>query len=343
MPERLASVVPAHVLGPARAARPAPDGALRAVPDRDRLLRFLCSPAIVAADGAVASWASAANPGYPYPEAAALWLSWAAWRADRGDAAPAPALVRRVAARLAADLAPAGAIGKGGRLYLFDTCLAVHGLARVAHLPAAREGALRGLDGVARFLAADEPVLPRAPGGRRWSDRWHLQHDRGGALLLQAGRLLGEPRAVALARRLRERLDERALVPAYTHAKLYGLEGELLYRALGEPIGPADPAAAAGRLAALQSPAGALPAWTDRSGGPRSDATAQAVRLWCAVDPARHAAPVARALAWLAARQTPDGGVPYGPPCLDRTSWVAFFVDQAAAWAEDGAEPDRWL
>jgi hypothetical protein len=323
----------------------AAEAAPAAAPRRDRLAAFLRSTDVVCRSGCVWSWANPGHPGFPYPEAAALWLSWAAWRSDRAEDAPALEQRRRVAGWLGGSLTETGAIGKAGRLYLFDTCLAAHGLARsLPALPHLADAFRRSQDGIERFLDADRPVLPLASAApQHWSDRWYGQHDRGGALLLQAGRLLGERRAVDLARRLRERTDDRTMEPAYVHSFLYGLEGELLYRALGEPPGAVDLLDAGRRLTALQTADGALPAWTDGTGGPRADATAQAVRLWCRLDAQRFAPAIDRALGFLAARQYEDGGVDYGTGRGDRTTWVALFADQATAWAEEGAESDWWL
>jgi len=324
---------------------PEPRGQAGRGPDRARLAAFLGSEAVVSPAGCVWSWANPEHPGYAYPEAAALWLSWAAWRAGRGEPAPPPGERRRVAGWLTAVMGAGGAIGRAGRLYLFDTCLAVHALARsLPALPDLRMALDRALDGVERFLATGRPVLPLAStAAHHWSDRWYGQHDRGGALLLQAGRLAGDERAVTLARRLRARTDDRAMEPAYTHAFLYGLEGELLYRELGEPARAVDLASAAARLAALQAGDGSLPAWTDGTGGPRADATAQAVRVWCRLGADAFADAIAHALAFLAERQSRDGGIDYGPGRGDRTTWVALFADQAAAWAADGAERGWWL
>ncbi len=322
------------------AARDWPSVAL----DRERLFSFLCSSPVVPEDGAVPSWWNPRKPGYPYPEAAALWLSWAAWRKTRGESAPGDHMLRRVVTWLAGKLASAGAIGKGGRLFLFDTCLAAHGLARIStHLPEAQAPARIALDGVARFLEADLPVLPAAISPARWSYRWHLHHERGAALLRQAGLLLDEPRANRMADSLRARIDERVIRPEYLHATLYGVEGALLHRVFGLPQGPLNPAKEAERLAALQTPEGALPAFVGRDSGERCDTTAQAVRLWCVVDRARYDTAIANALMFLATRQHPEGGVDYGPRDGDRTVWVAIFTDQAAAWAHGGAEPEEWL
>ena len=325
---------PAEALAPGRAL----------APDRSRLGTFLRSPAVVASSGEVTSWWNPAHPGFPYPEAAALWLSWAAWRAARGESAPPDEQLRCVTLWLEHALGTTGTIGKHGRRYLFDTCLAAHGLACVAdRVPEARRAYVAALEGVVRFLRVDRPALPIPVGSTRWSDRWLGQQIRGAALLLQAGRLLGDDVAVLMARRIRERADDPEMSPAYTHAVLYGLEGDLLFRGLGEPAGKLSASGTADRLRRLQRPDGSLPAWTDGSGPPRTDATAQSIRLWCAVDRRRFAAAITGACAFLATQQYDDGGLDYGHGRGDRATWVAFFTDQAMAWVDGAVEPERWL
>ena len=124
----------------------------------------------------------------------------------------------------------------------------------------------------------------------------------------------------------------------FVHALAYGLEGELLLGALGEPAGTLDPRSGAGQLAELQSRSGGLPAWTDGSGSPRCDATAQAVRIWAVVGEPAHVAPIERALAFLAERQHPSGGLVYEADGGDVNTWASCFADQAAAWSHGAAD-----
>lgn len=316
-------------------------------PDQERARNWLVSPDVVTSDGAVVSWSNARRRGFDYPEAAALWLSWAAWRSLRGDPPPPTETIARVLARLTRDVLDAGGAGKGGAVYLFDACIVAHAAARVRvlfpELKCAATLLHAALRSVAELLAAGRAVLPPGPPGR-WSQGFGPHLLRGAALLLQAGRLVGDPTAERLATRIRTRV-----VPwphgarRYVHAILYGAEGALLLGTLGEPDGPVDPTAEATALVTLQRAGGGLPAFDDGRGGVRADATAQAVRLWCALDPERFAVPVSQALAFLARRQGRRGGIEYAPSSGDRNTWTTVFADQATAWAEGGAETDRWL
>ena len=306
------------------------------MPDGDALARWLLSSEVGDEAGAVWSWRNEDHEGFAYPEAAALWLSWASWRREGG--APREEATGRIAARLLADLESRGGVGRGDRVYLFDTCVALDALARVRgdldrDLP--RDRIAAGFDGLTRFLDADSPVLPPTDGPPRWSETWGPHLARAAALLLRAARALDHGAAAELAREIRARSGKRGIRSdrRYLHAAVYAAEGELLARALGEPASGESPRGVAEQLARVQYPGGGLPPWSDGSGAPRSDVTAQAVRLWAAVDPARYIDRQRMALAFLARCQTPTGAVLYERDGGDRNTWSSIFASQAATWA----------
>lgn len=304
------------------------------------MFTWLTSPLVVGDDGAVASWVNPHHPGFAYPEAAGVWLAWAAWRRRRGDPSPETAQLRRVAARLDSELSLGVGVGKGGQHYLFDTCIALHGLALSAQagadVRAGSAGVKGALDAITAFLDRGVATWPEPAEASRWSMKLGPFHRRAAGLLDHAGRSIGAPQAIDLAARLASRLE---LTPAegspdYVHAWCYALEGAALagdLRAL---------AVAAPRLAELQQGDGALPAWTHGGSPGRADATAQAIRLWCAADGAE---PVAtrRALHWLARQQMPGGGLRYEAGSGDATTWATCFGDQAVAWTREGT--DDWI
>jgi len=313
--------------------------------DRDRIARWLCSPAVLDERGRIASWHNPVHPGFAYSEAAAIWLSWAVWRHELGAWAPSEVRISRVARALRLDLRARGAVGRDGRLYLFDTSLALFALARAARI-CGQEGPgelAEQVAGLERFLRADSPVLPQADGDR-WSQRWGAHLARGAALLALAGRWMDLPLALSLARPVRARLPQvEQGGTVYVHALAYAAEGELIFRALGEPSGALRPALAAAHLAELQAPDGHLPAWSDGQGGARSDATAQAVRIWCAVDRQRYRSQADRALAFLARQQAEAGGIAYDSSSADLNTWASMFADQAACWNAGEAPGLTWI
>jgi hypothetical protein len=78
-------------------------------------------------------------------------------------------------------------------------------------------------------------------------------------------------------------------------------------------------------------------------GEPRSDATAQAVRLWLLRDRRRYGEAISRALGFLAACQSPDGGLRYSPGSDDLCSWSTMFALQAVAWLHHEPRLDELL
>jgi hypothetical protein len=312
-------------------------------PDRDRLFTWLSDQRVLRPDGQVLSWHNPSHPGYPYPEATALWLSWAAWRHQIGEITPATPAVRSVAAWLVAQLGGRGSIGRGHQRFLFDTCLAVHALTRACKVPGLLHldpGSVPGLaKGVDAFLDADLPVLPPPAAPPRWSERWNGHLLRAAALLMQAGESLDHAPTIRTAQRIADRcapLDGQG--PTYLHALCYQAEGQLLLGALGH--GDQEHAArqTAATLAELQRPDGLLPGWSHLPDPARSDTTAQAVRLWTMVDPRHYEAPRRAAMAALARAQHSRGAMPYEPGSSDLNSWVAVFTDQAICWSQRGAD-----
>ena len=304
--------------------------------------RWLLSDAVLGADGAVLSWANASNPGYAYAEAAGLYLS--SMCASPGMAGDGGAAVARVAAWLCAALDDAGGVGRDGITYLFDSAVALAGLLRY-RATTARADADAAIHRLRRFLGeqigAGVAVLPRPAGG---DGRWSTQF---GAHLLKAlhslhlyARTFGEPLPDELVHGLINGSGQQPS-PVYVHPFCYEQEGHLViehYRlaSLFEPID-----GALEWLAALQQPDGGILAFANGMEGfgePRTDATAQAVRLWLLRDARRYRDAIARGLAFLATCQTPEGGLRYTPERDDVCSWSTMFALQAVEWL---AHPPR--
>ncbi|MGL5859165.1 MAG: hypothetical protein ACRC35_12325 [Angustibacter sp.] len=145
----------------------------------------------------------------------------------------------------------------------------------------------------------------------------------------------------------RFRIHDRAPL-SYLHAHCYAMEG-LLAQTTRDDLSSAAARtvqealdAGARWLATVQQLDGGFLAWHDgrRASGPtRTDATAQAVRLWLAIDPAGFAGPVTRALALLERARVAGAGVPYEPGSADVNAWASMFTAQALQWRADGARP----
>ncbi|EDM81444.1 hypothetical protein PPSIR1_39675 [Plesiocystis pacifica SIR-1] len=312
--------------------------------------------------GAIPSWVNAAHPGYAYPEAAGLWLSVVA-QARPGS----PALERTarwLSARIHVDAEGRGYVGRAGRLYTFDSAMALSGLlaARAAGV-AVDEASLRGLArGLVHAVATRWPGSGVEPGSRRWSDRWACHQLKLawalGRVRLELGPELAAEAGAALAKLepllQLERGGRFGLADddgrSYVHASCYALEGALALRRFRGASDPLDAQLRRGAawLASIQEPDGALPCWVLSEGrspedsaleaGRRpSDVIAQAVRLWAAVDPRAHAPAIAAGVEALARRQHPLGALSYLEPGVgtgpdaspDLNSWCTAFAVQA--------------
>jgi len=312
-------------------------------PDATRIARWLCSDRVVDDRARVLSWHNPDPPGYPYAEAAGLWLSWAAWRHETDQHGPDQALVEAVAARVLDEIEERGGAGRGDRLYLLDTCVVLDGLARVAVSHDVRPPDPAGtIQLVARFVARQTPVWPAEERTTRWSVVWGPHHLRSAGLLRRAASVLVDGELADLAGEIGALATGQSLPdPAYVHAHAYAVEGALLLGSYPGPAGDLDVPAEVAGLVALQDGDGSLPAWTDGTGGARGDATAQAARLWALLDPDRFAGPLDRALTHLAASQGDAGGVPYDDEHDDHNTWATVFADQATTWSRPGATRPR--
>ncbi|HWB76042.1 MAG TPA: hypothetical protein VG755_13830 [Nannocystaceae bacterium] len=278
----------------------------------DRLRTWLRSPQVVDADGRVWSWHDDAQPGYPYPEAGGLWLSWAA-RTLAPDDRGAASVARWLAHELDADR-----VGRDGIAYAFDLgvvvrgCLAWAEARRVAPGPATIAGALKLCDAI---------TAKRATWGATADERWSTRFGDHHLKLLFALAAI-ERAGVCAVDRARDVLRETCVGvrEPYLHARLYALEGRML---AGAPID-----AELDALAQLQRPNGGLPAWSNGEGPTRSDATAQAIRLWSCCDHARWSHAIRRGLAFLASLTTHEG-VRYDDTSSHRNTWCTLFALQA--------------
>lgn len=340
---------------------------------RQASFEWLCGDDVITPDGGVRAYAEASPlletqddratmGGFEYSEAAALWLSWACWRQTRGEPSPAVAVRRRVAERLLDELRSDNGLGKADRVYLFDSVLGIHALAR--HLGSRGDGPRRepvveaARRVLARFRDANAVVLPAVDDipGTRWSQRWGPYQLRAAGFLSISARLLEEPslqaevdwltrHAASATPAWGDTQEGGGRAARYVHAWAYEGEGRAL---LGD-----DPAAGsvADGLAALQRPDGTLPPWAPDGEGhatpARLDATAQALRVWARVNPSAYAPEITRSLDALIRHQGPDGSLPYETGSRHRNTWVTLFADQAIAWAAMARSGDpiteEWL
>ena len=309
--------------------------------------RWLLSDAVLGIDGAVLSWVNPANPGYAYPEAAGLYLS--ALCTSPGMNGNGGAAAARVAAWLCAAIDDEGGVGRDGITYLFDSAVALAGLLRY-RAATGRADTDAAIHRLRRFIGeqigAAVAVLPRGAGGDgRWSTQFGVHLLKALHSLHLYARAFDAPLPEELVHALINGSGQQPS-PVYVHPFCYEQEGHLIiehYRlaSLFEPID-----GALEWLAALQQPDGGILAFANGMEGfgePRTDATAQAVRLWLLRDPRRYRDAIGRALAFLAACQTPSGGLRYTPERDDVCSWSTMFALQAVEWLDHSPRVDDLL
>jgi hypothetical protein len=306
--------------------------------------RWLLSDAVSGADGAILSWSNPHHLGYPYPEAAGLFLSTVCTGSSARNGASA---ADRAAAWLCRSIAPCGGVGRDGIAYLFDSAVALAGLLRYRSA-GGRVGGDEPIHRLRRHVgeriaagAAVRPVSAAADG--RWSTQFgaHLVKCLHGLYLYACA--FGEPVQDDLVAALINRSGHQPS-PVYIHPFCYEQEGHVVgaHYGLASLFEPVD--GALDWLTVLQQPDGSILAFAngmDGFGEPRSDATAQAVRLWLLREPTRYAEAISRAFRFLAACQTPEGGIRYAPGSDDICSWSTMFTLQAAEWFIDGPRLDE--
>ncbi len=319
----------------------------------DPLLAWLASPAVVREGGVVLSWDGPRGNGYPYPEAAALWLSLACGE-PLARAAFAPAQVDAVAGWLCDEVDRHGAAARHGRRYVFDSGIALSAL--VAYeagggvVPVrATAQTLAGF--VTQGVATRRAVLPvNVEPATHWSNAWSAHLVKAAMALHRWADHAGDAGAREAAAELVESVlplwdGERFRVTedgplSYLHATLYGFEGLSWLTAQGLGAWGDVVARGAAFAAGLQTPAGGVPPFFDGAqawGDPRADVAAQAVRLWVATDAAGWDAAIDRALSFLGGLQTPEGGVRYEASSADVNTWASLFAAQALLWRASGA------
>lgn len=315
------------------------------VPDTDHMRRWLTSNAVVAADGSTFSWSNPSHQGYPYPEAAGLLLSTLSTTPDVGE--ESRAVADRIASWLCRCIGADGGVGRDGITYLFDSSVALAGLLRY-RAAGGREGGDDPIHRLAAFVgacaAAGTSVSPiHAASDGRWSTQFGAHLVKCLHSLHLYATTFGRPVREELVATLIDR-SGRQPSPVYVHPFCYEQEGHVIAASyhltrLFEPID-----GALEWLAAVQRRDGALLAFAnglERFGEARSDATAQAVRLWLLRDRDRYADAIARALAFLASCQTSEGGILYTPERDDVCTWSTIFTLQAVEWFRDRPRLDE--
>lgn len=283
------------------------------------------------ATGHAWSWRSADGSAYAYPEASA-WVVWACARArDSGHVALPEALRSRADGAVDAlqALGRAGGVGRGGKVYLFDTAVAA---AAVLAWTADRDAAQPLLGVLRDFLAqrravTDGPVLGAETAQTVWSEAVGAHCLWACVPLALAGRAdvavqwakLVVPALAGPPLRHHRQADH-----AYLHALAYGCAGLATLRGEFESTHARWLQAIAAQLGRS-----GVAAYSDGTGPRRADTTAQLAQL--AAGDAGLAGKAAAALRALAHFAQPDGGMRYEAGLDHVNTWCTAMALQAAA------------
>lgn len=328
-------------------------------------LEFLAFSEIVDNQGNVFSWLNSRRSGYVYPEIMGYYLTFCCQylEAHPGNSLLHHCLRQRthqVARRLQRLVSPRGGIGRDGLLYLFDTAIAITGLLTYqAHFNCVIDP--RCLSQMTAFVthAVEQQQSVWSVNGDRCSlpARWSTVFGSSMIKVVIALQRLADwtgnsyyrHQGQQLAQRVMEHYSDDGafmvfpkLSTVYTHAHCYALEGllDLHYHGHGAMM----PCLIAGAdcLKQWQNQDGSLYNWNRQPHPPPTkigDATAQAIRIWLAVDRNRYQEQIHRGFEFLKKLAAPEHGMYYGAGSSDINTWVTMFTAQALDWYLKGCRP----
>lgn len=304
-------------------------------PDKERMLTWL-RRAPVTDEGLILSWTNPSKAGYAYPEAAGLWLGLFSAEGAPGE------IEHRVARALTRGVSADGSVGRRGIEYPFDTAVALRGLLAFERAGGRVEDPAvldRMFGYLARSIAERRATVPEVPEDR-WSTRYNPHLLKLVIVISDWSTRTSDPRCRDLTAQLHSELAPKALewfrgpqgvAPRYSHAVCYATEAMVHLARAGVPGARDSAATAAEWLTAVQHESGGIPAFSGPGPEERlaSDATAQAIGVWTAVDAARYAPNVTRALQHLARVQHDSGGIRYSETSNDVNTWCTIFAVDA--------------
>lgn len=330
---------------------------------RRGLLDYLVSPVVLNGSGSVYSWVNPAHPGFVYPEAMGLYLRLLSLQAAGEPAGRVASRAAEVAEGIERLTPPIGGVGLHGRLYLFDTCMAVAGLSAYRRKLGGKVSP-ETFEKMGRFVSdlTERRLALVEEGGAVPSVAPHWSTVFGTHMLKTVIALdalageTGEDRYRALALEVAEEVVRTCYADGifrtgvddgsiYCHAHCYALEGLLHLNARGLRDSTPELRAGADRLREWQNDDGSMFNWCQDPSRERSkvgDATAQAVRIWLAVDREAYRAPVERGLSFLASLRSPQSGLYYCAGSRDVNTVTSVFAAQAVDWYLNGPRPE-WL
>lgn len=283
--------------------------------------------------GEIAGWVTDGCPAFWYPEVGGYYLVFCAYlsqvfRDPRYFLKGLDCLDW-----LASSVGPTGGVGKEEVEYVFDTAMVLRGVS----LAASQKISL--LSKMSEFCLGN---IREGRAGTAFSAHGSRWSQGVGGHLFKAAAVLERFSGFRCWDMISTQVRRAGTEDSYLHAYCYGLEGMLLQ---GERAGGnCSILEGAEVLSRAQAREGGLPSHFPGSGFPlRSDVTAQAVRIWCLVDPERYRKHIRGALEFLRGLVSPEGGLWYEPdsPCVN--VWSTIFAIQADLWACEGRGEVEWL
>lgn len=320
----------------------------------DALLDWLQSDDVIAPDGAVMSWHNPAKPGYPYPEISGLLLSLLARYGSESAGVRS-----RVVENLERTIGDRDAVGRGGVEYVFDTAMVLSGLIAHAEAGGVSSDALahRLFQFIVGTLAQRKGIRGPVPGDvGHWSNSYGCHLLKTGIAITTYCERSGASDAEAPAHRIVDQLlgdllplysdgrfkSNHAGTGSYVHAHCYATEGLLFLSDHGLADASPEINGSARWLADIQDESGGIRAWHDGvapSGPLRTDASSQAIRIWCLVDRDGFQENIRRGLEFLSGVRHPSGGLRYEPASDDMSTWSTIFAYQATRWTAESGHP----
>ncbi|MGK7914651.1 MAG: hypothetical protein AB4038_03775, partial [Prochloraceae cyanobacterium] len=286
---------------------------------------------------------------------------------DRLCAATSEPVLRQrthaVAQKLQSLVPVSGGLGKQGKIYVFDSCIAINGLLNYKKYlnQKVSEGSLLRMATFVtellrhRLILLDQDLKPSLVESH-WSKVFGasmlktvialdaLTQETGDTTYLELGLEIAEEVVAKCFNNGYFRIfsDNDAV---YCHAHCYALEGLLHLQARGYTYTNVASILKAGveQLQTWQNDDGSLYNWYNSANKQQlkvTDATAQAIRIWLAVDRQAYSKNIERGLNFLARCQSSEGGLYYHAGSKDVNSWASIFALQALDWYYNGVRAD---
>ncbi|MDJ0796527.1 MAG: hypothetical protein QNJ51_06775 [Calothrix sp. MO_167.B12] len=255
-----------------------------------------------------------------------------------------------------------GGLGKNGKVYVFDNCMAISGLlAYKKYLAGYVDDEI--LESMANFtvklleqrqicVAEDGSILKVTP---HWSNTFGASMLKTvialDGLTEETGNCTYRQLALEIAEEIIANCFDRSYFRAfpatnavYCHAHCYALEGLLYLQTKGYKNVSEILQAGVKQLQIWQNDDGSLFNWYNTTSCHQlkvADATAQAIRLWLAIAPQTYADNITRGWQFLASIQSPEQGLYYHADSQDCNSWATMFALQALDWSLNDVCSDR--